>query len=216
MNLTYCPLCDQPQPDDAPVFARDARREYRRCEHCLLVWVPPAFHLSPAREKAEYDRHENTPGDPGYRRFLSRLAGPLMNCLAPGASGLDFGCGPGPALAVMLEECGCRVALYDVFYRPDTRVLQRRYDFITATEVVEHLHRPGEELGRLWRLLRPGGVLGIMTKRVTGREAFLRWHYKNDPTHVGFFSDATFTWWAAQHGARRALPGADTALLFKC
>ena len=177
--------------------------------------MPPAFHLSPDREKAEYDRHENTPDDPGYRRFLSRLALPLLQCLPPRASGLDFGCGPGPALAAMLEERGCRVALYDVFYQPDANALRRQYDFITATEVVEHLHRPGEELGRLWRLLRPGGVLGLMTKRVIGQEAFLRWHYRNDPTHVAFFSEATFAWWAAGRGARLAFPGADTALLFK-
>ncbi len=177
--------------------------------------MPPAFHLPPAREKAEYDRHENTPDDPGYRRFLSRLALPLLQCLPPQASGLDFGCGPGPALAAMLEERGCRVALYDVFYRPDASALRGRYDFITATEVLEHLHRPGEELARLWRLLRPGGVLGVMTKRVIGQEAFLRWHYRNDPTHVAFFSEATFAWWAARYGARLAFPGADTALLFK-
>lgn len=215
MELTHCPLCEQPQAVAAPLFARDSRRDYRRCERCRLVWVPPAFYLSLAREKAEYDRHENALDDPGYRRFLSRLAEPLLSCLPPGASGLDFGCGPGPALAAMLEESGCRVALYDVFYRPDQTVLRRRYDFITATEVVEHLHRPGKELARLWRLLRPGGVLGIMTKRVIGQEAFQRWHYRNDPTHVSFFSEDTFAWWAAQSGARLQLTGADSVLLFK-
>ncbi len=198
-----------------PIFARDRRREYRRCQRCLLVWVPPAFFLSPEREKAEYDLHENSTDDPGYRRFLSRLADPLLRYLEAGARGLDFGCGPGPALAAMLEERGCRLSLYDIFYYPDQTVLQGRYDFITATEVVEHLHKPGDELARLWRLLRPGGVLGIMTKRVSDRDAFLRWHYRNDPTHVCFFSAETFAWWATRHGATLQLPAADTALLFK-
>ncbi|MFN2328003.1 MAG: class I SAM-dependent methyltransferase [Chromatocurvus sp.] len=213
MNTTCCPLCSQAQ--NTQLFARDGRRVYRRCQRCLLVWVPPAFFLSSAREKAEYDLHENSMADAGYRRFLARLADPLLNCLEPGARGLDFGCGPGPALAAMLEERGCRVALYDVFYQPDQDALQGRYDFITATEVVEHLHCPGDELAGLWSLLRPGGVLGIMTKRVSDREAFLRWHYKNDPTHVCFFSAETFDWWARQYGARLHFPGPDTVLLFK-
>lgn len=215
MNPTCCPLCGQSQPGNTPLFARDRRRDYRRCQNCLLVWVPPAFFLSPEREKAEYDLHDNSTDDPGYRRFLSRLADPLMRYLDAGAKGLDFGCGPGPALATMLEERSCRVSLYDIFYYPDRRVLQGHYDFITATEVVEHLHRPGEELARLWELLRPGGVLGIMTKRVSDREAFLGWHYRNDPTHVCFFSAETFDWWASHYGAGLELPGADTALLFK-
>ena len=57
--------------------------------------------------------------DAGYRRFLSKLADPLMARLAPGARGLDYGCGPGPALAAMLREAGHEVALYDPFFAPD-------------------------------------------------------------------------------------------------
>ena len=215
MNVTHCPLCDQPQAAHTPLFARDAWRHYRRCEHCSLVWVPPAFFLSAADEKAEYDLHENSVSDPGYRRFLSRLADPLSEYIARGASGLDFGCGPAPALARLLQARGCQVALYDPFYYPDHEVLLDTYDFITASEVLEHLHWPGREMARLWSLLRPGGILGVMTKRVTSQQAFLRWHYKNDPTHVCFFSDVTFSWWAQAHGAQLHLPGPDTALLVK-
>ena len=72
------------------------------------------------------------------------------------ARGLDFGCGPAPALAAMLEEGGCVMNLYDPFYRPDRGSLGQSYQFITATEVVEHLHRPGEELAALWEALEPG------------------------------------------------------------
>ena len=43
-------------------------------------------------------------------RFLGRLAEPLVERLDPGASGLDFGCGPGPALAAMLTRRGYTVA----------------------------------------------------------------------------------------------------------
>jgi hypothetical protein len=112
----------------------------------------------------------------------------------------------------MLAEAGHHVELYDCFYAPDRSVLARRYDFITATEVVEHLHRPGEELHRLWALVRPGGYFGVMTKLVLDREAFSRWHYKNDPTHVSFFSRPTFAWLAEQWGAGIEFIGQDVII----
>lgn len=208
----HCPLC---AAGDCASFHRDSRREYLRCRRCALVFVPPAYRLGAVAERAEYDLHRNHVDDPGYRRFLARLAEPLLARLPPASQGLDFGCGPGPALAAMLAEAGHRVALYDPFYAPDTGVLTGPYDFITATEVVEHLHRPGEELSCLWAMLAPGGVLGVMTKLVRDREAFAGWHYKNDPTHVCFFSDATWQWWAEQVGAVLDRFGADVILLGK-
>lgn len=206
----HCPLCDGLETGP---FHEDRRRPYLRCRVCALVFVPPAYYLARDAERAEYDLHRNRVDDSGYRTFLSRLALPLAARLAPGASGLDFGCGPAPALACMLREAGYSVALYDSFYLPDTGALRDSYDFICATEVVEHLHRPGVELARLWTLLKPGGWLGLMTKLVLDRSAFAGWHYKNDPTHVCFFSERTWQWWAQQQGASLQIIGADVILL---
>lgn len=209
---THCPLCHL---SASRPYCEDARRPYLQCGQCQLVFVSPDHYLDRAAERAEYDLHCNDPEDAGYRKFLSRLYLPLTARLAPGASGLDFGCGPGPALASMLRDAGYIVALYDSFYADDERVLKQVYDFICATEVVEHLHRPGEELDRLWSRLRPGGWLGIMTKLVRDRQAFGSWHYKNDPTHVCFFSRATWHWWAEQNNAGLVFEGADVILLQK-
>src|SRR5699024_8178290 len=118
--------------------------------------------------------------------FLGRLFTPLAARLSPGAQGLDFGAGPGPTLSLIFEEAGYSMAIFDPFYAPDASVWQRHYDFITATEVVEHLAAPGREIERLLGRLRPGGWLGLMTKRVHSREAFGDWHYIRDPTHVTF------------------------------
>ena len=213
MAGTLCPLCNSPTTTP---FSEDRRRPYRRCGRCTLVFVPPPWRPLPAAERAEYDRHDNRVDDPGYRRFLGRLAEPLRAALPPGQAGLDFGCGPGPALAAMLREAGHRVDLYDPLYAPDSAALARgQRDFITATEVVEHLHRPGLELARLWARLRVGGVLGIMTKHVRDREAFDRWHYRNDPTHVCFFSRDSWRWWVRGRRARLAFVADDALLLHK-
>ncbi|MCX2979493.1 class I SAM-dependent methyltransferase [Halieaceae bacterium IMCC14734] len=208
-----CPLCGYGRGSS---FHRDRRREYLRCPVCALVYVPPVWHLDAAAEKAVYDLHENSPDDPGYRRFLSRLAAPLLTQLGGrSALGLDFGCGPGPALVQMLREAGHTVSVYDPYYFPDTAVLSVDYDFITATEVVEHLAAPGLQLDRLWSLLRPGGVLGVMTKLVVDQQAFARWHYISDATHICFFSQQTWRWWSLKVGAELEQVAADAVLFRK-
>lgn len=211
MMLT-CPLCAS---TDARHFHRDPRRDYHRCRRCALVFVPPDQLLGPADERAVYDQHQNAPHDPGYRHFLSRLFDPLYERLARGARGLDFGSGPGPTLSVMFAEAGHPMAIYDPFYAPDASVLEQSYDFITASEVAEHLFAPGRELAKLADMLPSGGWLGLMTKRVTDDQAFTRWHYILDPTHVVFFSEATFVWLAVHLGMRVEFPAPDVALLQK-
>jgi 2-polyprenyl-3-methyl-5-hydroxy-6-metoxy-1,4-benzoquinol methylase len=169
-------------------------RDYWRCSQCQARFLDPDQLPDLQIEKEQYDRHENHPDDPGYRRFLTQIAEPLLERLSPGSHGLDFGCGPGPALARMLEEAGHQVSLYDPIYFPDQQSLERQYDFITATEVFEHLHDPAAEFVRLNRLLVPGGWIGIMTRLQTDDSRFARWHYRRDPTHVVFYRAETFQW----------------------
>jgi hypothetical protein len=183
---------------EAAFYHRDKQRDYYQCGQCQLVFVPSRYFLTPAEEKTQYDWHENNPEDEGYRKFLSRLFTPLQSYLQPGSDGLDFGSGPGPTLSLMLAEAGYRMAIYDLFYATDTAVFNQQYDFITATAVLELLRQPQLYWDRWIELLRPGGVLGVMTKLVYGRSDFATWHYKNDPTHICFYSTDTFNW-AAQH-----------------
>lgn len=207
-----CPLC---QGVAATLFHRDARREYWRCDHCALVFVPPAFYLSPDAEKAEYDKHENEVNDPAYRRFLSHLATPLLEEMKPRSRVLEFGCGPGPALASLLSESGHQVSLYDAFYYPNSAVLTpASYDVVTATEVIEHLHYPDREITAWLTYLVPEGRLGIMTKTVIDAARFATWHYKNDLTHVCFYSSETFDYIASKYSLRwRAV--ANDAFIFR-
>lgn len=207
-----CPLCAGAEVAD---YHRDQRRAYLQCLDCQLVFVPQRFHLSAEQEKAEYDLHENDPQDLGYRSFLNRLAEPLLDRLEPQSQGLDFGCGPGPCLSLMFEERGHRVALYDLYYANYPALLEVQYDFITATEVVEHLARPLVELEKLWRLLKPGGQLAMMTKLVASPEKFANWHYKSDPTHISFFSVATFDYLGQRWGSAPQFIGADVVIFTK-
>lgn len=179
----------------------------------MLVFVPPGQHLNARQEKAIYDLHRNGLYDEGYRRFLSRLFSPITERLKAGSRGMDYGCGPGPTLAAMFSEQGFPMTLYDPIYANKPEALQSSYDFISCTEVVEHFANPGREFQRLFSLLVPGGWLGIMTKLVRDKQAFTSWHYKNDLTHVCFFSKYTFQWLAHRYHCRLEFIGQDVVLL---
>jgi Methyltransferase domain len=212
-----CPLC---KSTSTLPYYQDRARKYLKCANCDLVFVPASLHLSPTEEKAYYDLHDNRPDDPHYRRFLDRLFTPLQQRLAPNSRGLDYGCGPGPTLSKMFEEAGHSIALYDPYYACDKSVLSAQYDFITLSEVVEHMAQPGRDLDCLWSCLSSNGWLGIMTKRVRNREAFKSWHYITDPTHISYFSQATFQWLTSRWsltgtGAKLVIAADDVVLISK-
>jgi len=211
--LIPCPLCKT--IESRALFYQDNQRDYHRCNICCLIYVSPSQLPSKEFEKTEYDKHQNSPDDPGYRSFLSRLFTPVQTKLAPHSHGLDFGSGPGPTLSVMFEEEGHKMSLYDPIYARNTNVLAREYAFITASEVVEHLHDPAKDLTLLWSLLKPGGCLGIMTKLALDKTAFSKWHYKNDLTHVSFFSKKTMEWQAEKWKAELRFIGNDVILFQK-
>jgi hypothetical protein len=184
-----CPLCAA----SARFFRADRARDFFQCSECDLIFVSPNDHLPPHEEKARYDFHQNDPADSNYRKFLGRLFQPLEAKLAPGSCGLDFGCGPGPTLSLMFEEAGHTCENYDLHYANNPALLERQYDFLACSETMEHMFRPREEFERFLTLVKPGGWIGIMTQlHDQAPTPFERWHYKDDDTHVCFFSRQSF------------------------
>ena len=193
-----CPLC---LCKGATLFytsrQKNLERDYYSCGNCDLVFVPPEFHLDTNAARQRYLTHDNDPDNADYRRFLSRLWNELRPRLPEGGRGLDYGAGPGPALAAMIQEDGFTAALYDPIFHPDESVLANTYDFITCTETVEHFTTPRADFLRLNELLAPGAYLAIMTDILEDIRKFPGWYYHRDPTHVAFYSPNTFQWIAA-------------------
>lgn len=211
MKTILCPLCSS----SAKNYHKDRNRAYFQCLNCRLVFVQPGAFLSIQEEKSRYELHQNSPDDIGYRKFLSRMCVPIIDRLTAGSRGLDFGCGPGPTLSIMFKELGYPMAIYDPLYAADESVLDIEYDFVTATEVVEHLQSPKQSLNRMWRCVKPGGYLGIMSKLVIDQEAFSNWHYKNDDTHICFYLKETFEWLARLWKTEPVFVGKDVMLFRK-
>lgn len=205
-----CPLC---LSDSIAIYFQNKSRSYLQCNQCDLVFVPENQHLNTDSEKAIYDLHQNYATDAKYRLFLSRLVIPLLEDLKPNSNGLDFGSGPGDAvLSLMMAESGHTMDLYDPYYAQFAENLAKKYDFISCCEVVEHFRQPAHEFNRLFRLLKPKGRIGIMTKLVKNAEAFSNWHYKNDFTHICFFSIKTIEWLADYYQCKVKFIGNDVII----
>jgi SAM-dependent methyltransferase len=142
---------------------------------------------------------------------------PVRQYLKAGDHGLDFGSGPNPVLAQMFREEGFDMQIFDPFYSCNPEPLSGVYDFITASEVFEHLRDPLYELERLCRILKPGGILCIMTGMLPGpgAEEFREWFYKNDKTHLCFFSPAVFRWIAGIFNLKMEWASGNVVILRK-
>ena len=207
-----CPLCLRTKN---PLFTTYQDRRYFRCQDCQLIYLDSKCYLTSSEEKKVYDLHKNSYDDLGYINFLKRTYNPVIKLLNTSDKGLDFGCGNGPVLAKLFEQAGHHMTLYDHYYFPDKKALEKTYQFIVATDVIEHLIRPKQEIEKLISLLELKGILAIMTKLALNKKAFDKWHYKNDPTHVCFFSVQTFEWLAKKYHLTLIFQQQDVIILQK-
>ncbi len=196
--MPVCPLCAN---EDLSELARDRLRPYYHCAQCDLAHVPREFHIPESEEAHRYRQHNNDPKDPAYRAFLETLLDPLRRHMPAGPQkGLDYGSGPGPAISVILGEEGHEIANYDPLFAPFGERLNERYGLVTCTEVVEHFANPGKDWEKLFKA-SAGGLLGVMTHMTRDDLDFTNWYYKNDPTHICFYSPKTMRFIAQKSGS---------------
>lgn len=210
--MEICNLCHS---EKISLYYEGDSREYYLCSVCGFVFVPETFLLSPDVEKRKYDKHENLPDDLIYQAYLKQIMNPVLGRIEEGASGLDFGSGPGPTLSRMFESRGFKTDIYDAYYAPNDQVFKKTYDFITACEVVEHFYKPQMELDRLFSMLKPNGILAIKTQMLPFEEEFSTWYYKRDMTHVCFFSERSMRFLADKWKAELIVVKSDVVLFIK-
>jgi len=210
--MTPCPVCLS--SDTSPYMEAEGVL-YFSCLHCLAIFTDPNDLPTQEEEQARYLLHQNNPDDPGYRRFLEKLALPVAARLTVPSKGLDYGCGPTPLLARIMEEHGHTMAVYDPYFARNPAVLSDTYDFITCSEAAEHFYKPAEEFARLAGMLRPGGILGVMTSLWDESIDFATWYYRKDPTHVVFYHRQSFMTLAEQLHLNCSFPAKNIILLQK-
>lgn len=195
--MNSCPLC---LSHDRSIKHKKLSGEvYWDCLNCRLIYLDSVHHLSPEKEKAHYETHNNDVTDPRYQKFVSPIVEFVQEHFTKGAIGLDFGAGPGPVIATMLTERGFSMKVFDPYYWNDHTALTYRYDFIAASEVIEHFYNPAQEFDKLKFLLNHEGKLILMTEIYHDRIDFAGWYYHKDPTHVCFYREETFHWLASRY-----------------
>ncbi len=167
---------------------QDSRR-YHICPECRLLFVHPGDHPEANEEKERYLLHNNGIQYPGYVRFLKQAIDPTLPYLAPKSRGLDYGCGPVPTLSLLMQSKGHTCLDYDPFFFP--KLPTGPFDYLFATEAAEHFFYPGAEFTRIGSLLKPGGILTLMTVFWHHTDDLLQNFYFRDPSHVVFYHPDT-------------------------
>ncbi len=187
MSEEVCPLCF----GDSNLFALVEHKRYFECEDCKGVFLPKSFHLDSDCELKRYKMHNNDVDDIRYQNFVSDLISLVKNSFNQTHKGLDFGCGNGPVITKLLREDNYALWLYDPYFYPDVEALEKRYDYIICCEVIEHFSNPNIEFKRLKKMLNKGGKIFAKTSFFDENIKFEKWYYKDDPTHIFFYSEPT-------------------------
>ncbi len=174
---------------------------FYRCESCHSVHVPERFHLTESQELERYALHDNDDSDSGYRNYLSgvissidKLTGDISAMRV-----LDYGSGENAVMTTILKERGVDAFAYDPNYEP-LSTINGQFDLIIACESSEHFRNPREEFKQILTHLKPNGYLYLRTELLGTTPYFSAWYYKNDPTHIFFYSKLTFEYLADQFG----------------
>jgi hypothetical protein len=175
-------------------FWKSKNREFVECTNCGGIQLLPEFYVSENIEKKRYLSHNNDVEDPRYQNFVSPITSRIIKDFSPAEKGLDYGCGTGPVATTELQKEGYTIALYDPYFHPNTEVLNAKYDFIICCEVMEHFYEPKREFSELAVRLHPGGKLYCKTSLYSEEIDFDKWYYKNDPTHVFFYTEKSLEW----------------------
>ncbi len=203
----YCLLCSHE--------TKVSELETFDCFNCGLKFKNPSLYLSESEEHIRYSHHNNDSADEGYKKFLGKCVTPLTPFLKSHFSLLDFGCGPGPTLTLMVNHLVQTVVDYDPLFFPWPEQQHRQYDVVTATEVVEHFKHPKQDWDLLVSLVRPDGFLAIMTQFLKPETNFGEWWYKNDPTHVCFYRPQTFNYLASSYQLEEVYCDDISVIIFK-
>lgn len=181
-----------------------------------MVFKNPDIFISFEEDFKRYSHHQNNENDLGYRKFLNRLLDPLVQFLPEQFCAIDFGCGPGPTLSSMLKEKGGEVIDYDPIFFNNQEALKKTYDVVTSSEVVEHFKDIENDWSQLVGLVKPNGLLAVMTQFfISSKIDYQEWWYKNDPTHVAFYSEETFFYLAQRFQLEIIFNDLNSVIIFR-
>lgn len=188
-----CNICENEDFQVIEVKNKAGLKKYYKCKKCEFIFIDTSHLLSLEDENKRYEIHNNEISDPSYRAYFKNFINYIEDSLNIDDTILDYGSGPQPVLADVMEEYGYKVNIYDKFFHNEKESFKKKYDVIISTEVFEHIYNPTKTLETLLSILKENGKLIIMTAvSPPTDEEFKKWWYIQDPTHVVFYNKKTF------------------------
>ena len=196
-----CNICGEKVVNGINVSNRRWEKLYHHCENCDFIFIDEKYILSSSEELDRYKTHNNNVGDPVYEAYFEKFISYAFDGVENVEKILDYGSGPEPVLANVLQKKGYMVDIYDKYFADENIYQNKKYDLIVSTEVFEHIWDPMPVLEDLAKTIDKEGYLVLMTNFHTSRKnEFSNWWYIQDPTHISFYSPKTFAYIAERLG----------------
>ena len=217
MSDSPCPLCNEP----SGLFHSFQRktggeRSFSLCRHCSFVFQNEATLPGAGEERERYELHRNDPDDKGYLNWLEGFVKAAVTPWYTGGRILDYGSGPRPVLSELLSSRGLPVSSYDPYFAP-LWPEDGPFSMILLCEVLEHVHNPLNDFRRLCSSAGEGAVLSVMTQFLPSLDAgdFKSWWYKEDPTHIRFFTPESLEMLGEKTGWRLISENSKSIAVFR-
>ncbi|MCH1925901.1 class I SAM-dependent methyltransferase [Shewanella sp. C32] len=210
--MPNCPLC---RTLATKPHYHDKKRSFFLCDCCGLVFADPNSVLPPPIQRQRYGRAQKHSKQQQLEAFIDVLMTQLTSLGSQPLEGLNFGRVLSATALARVAEAGYQIRQFDPFFAPERQWLHQPYDFICSYRVFEHFHTPAREWQLLNQLLKPGAWLAISTPLLRSVDAFAKWHFKNNPTHVSFYQPRTFAYLAEISGLSLLFAEGDFVLMQK-
>ncbi len=200
---TICPICQS-----SSVRTEFPHRGYDicRCRACDHLWARGGARLDYAQGESLLEHYKSVEGP--HRALMRKNLRLLRQYLEPGARILDFGCGSGlfvlEGRAQGYDAIGLDIASWvreaaahwglplEVCPVERAPFEAESFDAIVSIVSFEHLENPASITAQLVQLLRPGGILAILSiphsRGLPWRLLRERWWDLEPPSHLHFFS----------------------------
>lgn len=237
-QASLCRICDAQAAHACAIIGRHSGRAFtlNRCPECGFAWVANPWLDYEAIYNEDYYRGRGADPLVDYfaeiedsartiRRYEWSGIVAAVASLRPvdeTTSWLDYGCGLG-GLVEYLQTHGVpramgfergwtasHLAAREVpFVTADQEDLYAGgFDVMTAIEVIEHTVDPIDELRRMRRFLRPGGLLFMTTGNARPyRDRLAAWRYVRPEIHLSYFEPQALALALRKAGFEPAFPG---------
>tara|TARA_Y100000034_G_scaffold135540_1_gene207900 strand:+ start:3762 stop:4667 length:906 start_codon:yes stop_codon:yes gene_type:complete len=205
---TACPLCGSMQ--EKLLFMKDSFKIVA-CKKCELVYVNPRMKKQ-ALEKA-YNANNISPMDYyqeseiGDKKAFGKRLKLIERFIKGKGKMLDVGCNVGTFLEVAKEsgwdcvgidvnrgvanDCAKKGIKFFATTIEKAKFKKEFFDVIILNDVLEHVHEPVNFMQSVYKLLKKGGIVFLVTpniKSLTAKVLRKRWHHLKPDEHLTYFS----------------------------